>query len=451
MNKYLLKTVRDNMPEFLKVVANPLIRNRLINNPHFKECFQFLEERESRTQNEILEFQFTQLKNITTHAKNNVPYYNKLFKKAGFNPEKMNSFDDIKVVPYLTRELIQENFDQLISEKKVNGGYYQASTGGSSGSPLKVLLDYNSIFMENAFIYFYRKALNYTFSDKIVTFRGVKFDNTYYKLNPMYNEMLFSPFRLSAKTISLYLEKMNSYKPMYLHGYLSSIHFFTKLLSENNLKPNYKLKGIFLISENIDNEKREYIEDYFNIKSSTFYGHSERCIIAREVLPKTYEFDPYYGYTELPDNENGTQTIVGTGFLNKTMPLIRYKTDDSAQKVEGGYKIVGKWKSNDGIYGKNMEYISHASFNLHNQVLKNVLNYQFIQNEKGKVKILIVPNAKFETQEIPKIQHEFAKKTKGVIEFSVEVVDKLELSPRGKLDQFKRSINSRQSSLVQTY
>ncbi|WP_319590291.1 hypothetical protein [uncultured Draconibacterium sp.] len=444
MNKYLLKTVRDNMPEFLKVVANPIIRNKLVNNPNFRECFNSLEERESLSSADIREFQFAQLKNMLKHASMNVPYYNNLFKKVGFDPEKMSSFDDIKVIPYLTKQLIHENFDQLISNKKVSGGYYQASTGGSTGRPLKVLLDYNSIFMENAFIYFYRKTLNYNFDDKMATFRGVKFDNKYYKMNPMYNEMLFSPFRLSSATILRYLEKMNDYKPMFLHGYLSSIHFFAKLLQENNLKLKHKLKGIFLISENVDDEKRTFIEEFFNTKSATFYGHSERCIIAREVENKEYEFDPYYGYTELPDNESGTQSIVGTGFLNKTMPLIRYKTDDSAIKVPGGYQIAGKWKSNDGIYGKNMEFISQASFNLHNQVLKNVLNYQFIQNEQGKVRILIVPGSSFEKSELPKIQNEFAKRTKGIIDFTIETVDKLMLSPRGKLDKFQSTVNTNQ-------
>ena len=64
------------------------------------------------------------------------------------------------------------------------------------------------------------------------------------------------------------------------------------------------------------------------MKSITFYGHSERCVIAEEMTQNRYKFDPYYGYTEQIHNENNNYSIVGTGFLNYIMPFIRYKTDD---------------------------------------------------------------------------------------------------------------------------
>jgi len=51
------------------------------------------------------------------------------------------------------------NYVKLISTKKVNGGYYVGTTGGSTSLPLKFLLDYNSIYKEIAFIYYYRKNM----------------------------------------------------------------------------------------------------------------------------------------------------------------------------------------------------------------------------------------------------------------------------------------------------
>ena len=113
----------------------------------------------------------------------------------------------MKKIPFLTRKLITENFDKLISREKVKNGYYIGTTGGSSSVPLKFLLDYDSIYKENAFIYYYRKKLGYKFNDKLVAFRQVEFTNSLWKFNPMYNELIFFPIKLSKITIQDYVKK----------------------------------------------------------------------------------------------------------------------------------------------------------------------------------------------------------------------------------------------------
>ena len=134
-----------------------------------------------------------------------------------------------------------------------------------------------------------------------------------------------------------------------------------------------------MISENIDIAQRDFLENYFKVKSLTFYGHSERCIIAEEILPNEYAFDPYYGYTETVENGDGSSFMVGTGFLNKTMPLIRYKTDDRVIQYDKLYRIDGSRKSTMGLFGINGEFFSQAAFNIHNEILNNVNNISFFK------------------------------------------------------------------------
>jgi len=432
------------MPEPLKYLTASLFRNKLIKNKTYRQVERMLMERAALDEETIQKNQFNSLKEMLTYANNYVPYYTELFKKVGFQPKKMKMVKEMEVIPFLTKELIRENFESLISTKEVSGGHYIATTGGSTGEPLKVLLDYDCVFKENAFVNHFRSKLGYKLSDKLATFRGVEFGDKLWKYNPMQNELIFSPFKLSKKTIVRYVNKINSYKPQYLNGYLSSLYFFAKLLSENNLELNAPLKGIFLISENIDHSQRQFIEDFFKVKSSTFYGHSERCIIAEELTPNEYSFDPYYGYTEFIDNKDNTYTIVGTGFLNKTMPLIRYKTDDVAiSLINGKYKIDGSRKSTMGLYGKNDEFFAHAAFNFHSDIFKNVVGYQFIQKQKGIADLLIVVNQQFHVAEIDLMKNEIDKKTKGVIDFNIKVVDKLVLSKRGKFKVFISKINNK--------
>ena len=310
MKKNFLKNIRDNIPESLKYNTALLFRNQLIRNNEFCQYYSLLEDREKLNPDRIKEYQFSQLKLILIYSYQHVPYYKELFNKVSFNPDKFSDINQIEKIPFLTREIIRDNFDRLISKAKVKNGYYVGTTGGSTGLPLKFYLDFNSVYKESAFIYYFRKKLGYQFDDKLITFRAIEFANKHWKFNPMHNELVFCPLKLSKLTIADYARKINEFKPDYLNGYLSTIWYFAKLLDEYQIKLTSKLKGIFLISENIDNHQRKFIEQFFEVKSITFYGHSERCVIAEEFAPGMYKFDPYYGFTETILLENNQYSIV---------------------------------------------------------------------------------------------------------------------------------------------
>jgi phenylacetate-CoA ligase len=441
MNKHFLKQIRDNMPESLKRLMAPVFRNKLIKNKFYVQYRNLLQKRDYLNNDVVIAYQFQQLKAICNYANKHIPYYKTLFEKVGFVPNQMTCLEDIKVVPFLTKELIREHFEDLISIKKVPGGHYVATTGGSTGEPLKVLLDYDCVFKENAFVNHFRRSIGYEETHKLATFRGIEFGDELWKFNPMQNELIFSPFKLSKNTLHLYVNRINKYKPDYLNGYLSSLTLFAKLMSESNLKLKHKIKGVLLISENIDIAQRDFLENYFKVKSLTFYGHSERCIIAEEILPNEYAFDPYYGYTETVENGDGSSFMVGTGFLNKTMPLIRYKTDDRVIQYDKLYRIDGSRKSTMGLFGINGEFFSQAAFNIHNEILNNVNQYQFFQNQMGKADFLLVVNENFCDTEIDQIKREVDKKTKDVIDFNIKIVDQVILSKRGKFSMFINELN----------
>jgi phenylacetate-CoA ligase len=436
MNRHYLKNIKDNMPEYMKYILAPLFRKYLIKNKEFSRYNNLLEQRETLSTDQIKDYQFNQLKCTLIHSYQTVPYYTELFDKISFDPFRFSDFDEIKIIPYLTRKIITDNFDKLISKKKVKNGYYTGTTGGSTGSPLRFLLDFDSVFKENAFIYYYRKKLGYKLNDRMATFRQVKFGDDLWQFNPMHNELIFFPIKLSKATIVNVAKKIKEFKPKYLTGYPSSIWYFAKLLDEKKVKHHLDLKGIFFISENLDSRKRDFIEQYFNVRSSTFYGHSERCVIAEEIIPGNYMFDPYYGYTEQVHIEDNRYSIVGTGFLNQIMPFIRYKTDDVCIPEKQYYHIEGKRSSTIGLYGINDEFIPSTSFDLSNPIFKNIICYQFIQSEKGKADLLIIVGKNFKMSELSSIKDLLTKKTKNIININVKIVETPVLSPRGKFERY---------------
>jgi phenylacetate-CoA ligase len=442
MNKHFLKIIRDRMPEHFKYKMAWLIRNELIKNKEFKKYYHLLQSREGLSSQSILDYQFKQLKEILMHSYKNVPYYQDLFNKVSFNPAKFSDFKQMEQIPFLTRDLIINNFDKLTSQKKVKGGYYIGKTGGSSGSPLKFLLDFNSIYKENAFLYYYRKKAGYMFSDKLATFRDVGIGAELWRFDAMYNELIFSPLKLSKFTIKCYADRLNEFAPKYLNGYLSVIWYFAKLLEEYDIKLPTDLKGIFLMSENIDFEQRSFIEQFFRVKSFTHYGHSERCVLAEGITGNCYKFDPYYGFTEQIHIENNTYSIVATGFLNYKMPFIRYLTDDICSPVNQLYTIDGKRSSVTGLYGHNDEFLSGAAFDLNKEIHRNITSYQFVQKEKGKADLLIIVNRNFRMSEMELIKKDIEYDTKGIIDIDIKIVEHLILTPRGKYQMYVSNIQS---------
>ena len=62
----------------------------------------------------------------------------------------------------------------------------------------------------------------------------------------------------------------------------------------------------FYCFEPLLNYQRKFIEKVMNLKISSFYGHSEKLIIAGDnPISNNLQFQNFYGYVELIDrNEN---------------------------------------------------------------------------------------------------------------------------------------------------
>ena len=309
---------------------------------------------------------------------------------------------------------------------------------------------------ELAYVHYYWGKYGYTPKHLKASFRGGEFsdlpNNKYWKENPINNEIHFSPFHLNKNTVNLYVKKLNDVKPLFFHGYPSSISSLMMNMKSEGLKLYYQPKCIFLVSENYSNEQIEGIKNFFKCKIFTFYGHSERLVFAPVTNDNLdcYQPDPFYGYFELV-NHNGVITennvegeIVGTGFDNWAMPLIRYKTGDITsyndfenQKIN---VIQGRWKQ-ESLCGLNEQEVTLTALNMHSDIFENVLNYQFYQEKKGIVELRLIVNEKYNRKDEEQILIALNKKAGHAILFSIKIVDGLELTQRGKFKKLIKRID----------
>ena len=115
----IVNRIIKQQPQIIKKLYYNLIPFKYRYDKLFSKTKEFLNAVDKWSYDKAKEYQFNELKLILNHCQNNVPYYGKLFSEYGFNPN-IKSLDDIKILPTLTKEIINNNFDDLIS-RNFNG------------------------------------------------------------------------------------------------------------------------------------------------------------------------------------------------------------------------------------------------------------------------------------------------------------------------------------------
>jgi len=128
------------------------LRYLSIYNNTYQKTLDFLEESQYWSEQEKLDYQMKKLKETCTYAYNYVPYYKKLFDDAGFDVKRLNHFDDMGKIPFLTKSLIQENIDDMVSTAIPEHNMFYVTTSGSTGIPTGLYHTLSMAVKEKAFI-----------------------------------------------------------------------------------------------------------------------------------------------------------------------------------------------------------------------------------------------------------------------------------------------------------
>ncbi|MEZ9184403.1 AMP-binding protein [Vibrio splendidus] len=358
-----------------------------------------------------------------------VPYYRNKAMEVGI--DRVRTLDDFRKLPLLSKEDISLNSEAFQHPRTSKS--YLVSTGGSTGKQFTFKMSNQAYGKEWAYFSFFLEKRGINIDSKRLCLRGVSGinPNSLVGYNNLYKEMLVSPFRLNDFELKRNFSKIKRYNATWIHGYPSSVALLAKHLCNCNLTLE-SVKDIVLVSEKLYPEQVKMIRKAFNCNIYTFYGMSERVVFASEEND-TFFPEPNYGFTEEVDGE-----LIGTGFLNDSTVMIRYRTGDEVEVIRDSNDVVveipniaGRW-GKDMLVGFNGEQISMTALNIHSSALDNVMKYQFVQYEKGKVELKLVPSSSFNLDEIDNIVNVFQSKAGEVIKIDATLVDNIPLSKRGK-------------------
>lgn len=400
---------------------------------------------------ELHVYQETELGKALEFAVDQVPAYQHLRSVV----TRLRPFDALKAFPLLDKETIQENQNEYLPRDFKSIVHYETTTGGTSGNQLKIFLDDCSQAVELGFMHRQWLRVGYTPRQRKATFRGVAFPNltlgVYWQHNPVYNELQFSPFHMSEANLGAYVDQIIRFRPSYFHGYPSAVDTLAEYVLRHDLGERMPpIHAALLGSEGSTTVQRNRIERAFRTRVYTWYGHSERVVLAGECEKNsTYHHFPDYGILEIIDDKGNAcdgeglrGEIVGTGLYNRCMPLIRYRTGDYATRLEGVCScgrcwdrftdVEGRWKQ-DVIVGKQGTRISMAALNMHGPLFERVRRFQYFQDTRGLcvLKIMVAPG--FSEQNRLAIEKAYKEKVGDEVDFKIQVVDEIPLTGRGKL------------------
>lgn len=283
------------------------------------------------------EYSFNRLKFILNYAYDHVPYYRELFNKIGFQPKSFNDVNDLNKIPVLTKSIVIENFDKLISDEFDKLKPALMTTSGSTGTPMKFYRDFHTNAASfNLFWKVWSTGNYWHIGQKQVTIAGLTDQKWAYF--PKTRILALSSFYISESNVDLFYNLIKKHKPVILRGYPSAIYLFAKLLKKYSLE--LKFPAIFTNSETLQEFQKSYIEDFFKCKIFDQYTHWEGIASIATCTHGSNHMLNEFGYHEILDNNNNralpgqTGKIISTGLYNLAMPLIRYDTKDLATLSE---------------------------------------------------------------------------------------------------------------------
>lgn len=403
------------------------------------------------SRDELLQYQERRLGEMLRFAVDQVPVYRNLRPTV----ERLPPFEALMAFPLLDKDTVQANQREFLPREFDKIPHYKTTTGGTSGNQLTIFVDDESQSSELGFMHRQWWRVGYTPRHRKATFRGVPFHNlrpgVFWQHNPIYNELQFSPFHMSESNLGKYIDQIISFSPGYFHGYPSAIDLLAEFVERNHLTGKMpRIHAALLGSEGTTTAQRERIQQALRTRVFSWYGHSERLILAGECEKNTtYHHFPDYGILEIIDdkgnacNQEGERgEIVGTGLLNRCMPLIRYRTGDYATRLDSKCEcgrcwdrfndVEGRWKQ-DMVIGKEGAKISIAALNMHGPLFDRVVRYQYYQEIEGECILKVMVSPDFTEKDRKAIEIAYKNKVGDEVKFSVQVVKEISLTTLGKL------------------
>ena len=397
---------------------------------------------------QIKTWQEHELQKFIKHAYNNTIYYKRIFDELELKPEDIQTAEDLKKLPIITKEIVKEHFDEIVPKNLSQFKYREGKTGGTTGVPMFYYCDENTWGYVTAAKIYAWKTLNYHYGEKFVTLGSSSlfpFDKKVPIHKKIYNKLregiMLNGVNLTDDICQNYIDIILENKVKYIYGYAASIYILTKYIEKNNLDLT-QVKAVFTTAEMLTPEYRELMERIYKCRVMDCYGARDAGITAYEIEPQQY----HVGYNIIAELinpfEENTGTLLTTNFLNYSFPLIRYQFGDEVKLEYNSHlyngqlitKVIGR--TNDIMRLDNGHNLTATGFSM---IMKefDILAFEIKKTGGLEVELKIQPDkAHYNKEQEDKIMQSIQKYVGSESKVNLVYVDEFLPLENGKRKYF---------------
>jgi phenylacetate-CoA ligase len=276
----------------------------------------------------MTELQWTQFKSLLRHAFDHCTFYRRKLGAVGMVPEDVRSLDDVRRIPTLTKEEVQESLNELIADN-VTVPLRKDMTGGSTGSPMVFYYDEDRLDSRSAAAIRHNRWTGWNIGDKTAVLWGAPRDLASESMKGRVRDWILDR-RLVLDASSIDEERMLAFhgrllrhQPRFVLAYANTMALFARFVRDAGLEPP-PFRSIITSGEVLTDDSRALIESTFGCKVFNRYGCREFSVIASEC--SHHRGMHVNAENLLVEAESGE--IIVTDLKNFAMPMIRYRTRD---------------------------------------------------------------------------------------------------------------------------
>ena len=346
------KKFYDSLPVWAQTLAVNAASARNFRGKYgrgFPEAMARLESNERKSRDQSLAEQQTALRELLEYARRHVPHYRDLDAPP----------DDLAAWPVLDKKIINAAPHRFLSDEFTAHNVRTVHTSGTTGTPLTVWFTGHCHHMEMAFRWRHRawggvptlSSGAYIGGHPVVPAGQQR--PPFWRLDRVEKRLLFSSYHLAPQHLPQYIDALEEYAPVFLHGYPSSVYVLAQYILEAGGLAGWRPSAVFTASETLLDFQRTAIEQAFGAKVFNWYGNSEMtCNIVECACGQLHQRTDY-GVLELL--EDGT--MLCTGLNNRAMPLIRYRVGDRATARAGACACGCGFPLIERVEGRIEDYV----------------------------------------------------------------------------------------------
>lgn len=299
----------------------------------------YQKEIETASREEILKIQNEKLVKQVKRVYENVPYYRDLMDKKGVKPEDIQSVDDIKKLPFLTKEDLRVAYPYGLLGTDLKNCVRIQSTSGTTGRRVVAFYTQKDIDIWEECCARAIVAAGGTNEDVVQVSYGYGLFTGGPGLNGGSHKVGCLTLPMSSGNTERQLQFMMDLNATILCCTPSYAAYLGESLAERGLKPeDNKLKAGIFGAEPWTEEMRREIEKSLGIKAYDIYGLTETSGpgVSFECEEQTgMHINEDHFYAEIIDPETGEVLpegtkgeLVFTSLDKEGFPLLRYRTKD---------------------------------------------------------------------------------------------------------------------------